>query len=110
MSTKFSVLLFIKRTKAVTNGLLPIYLRVTVNGQRFEVTTKRYVEAAKWSSEAGKMKGNNEEARSLNSYLDSLRSKAYDYHQDLVRDDKPLTAENFPEQMAWCIRQAPNDY
>lgn len=41
------------------------------------------------------MKGNTEEARSLNAYLDSLRSKTYDYHQELVREDKALTAENF---------------
>ena len=95
MSTKLTILFFVKRTKAVTNGLLPIFLRITIAGQRFEVATKRYVESGRWSSEAGKMKGNTEEARTLNSYLDSLRGKAYSIQQEIIREGGELSLDSF---------------
>ena len=55
MQAKVSILFYAKKAKATTGGLIPIYLRVTVDGQRIEISTKRYVEAAKWSVEQGRM-------------------------------------------------------
>ncbi len=94
MST-LSILFYSKKAKATSEGRIPIYLRVTISGQRFEVSTKRYVEEKKWSSEAGRMKGNTEEARSLNSYLDSLRSKVYECQQELIREKQHLDIQSF---------------
>jgi len=65
METRLSILFYGKKTKLDSNRKLSIYLRATIDGQRFEVSTQRYVEVSKWSIEAGKMKGNTEEARSL---------------------------------------------
>ena len=73
MQSKMSILFYAKRAKATTEGLVPIYLRVTIDGQRIEISTKRYVDGTKWSTESGKMKGNSDEARSLNSHLDILK-------------------------------------
>lgn len=42
MQAKISILFYAKRAKATTNGLIPIYLRVTINGHRIEISTKRY--------------------------------------------------------------------
>jgi len=86
MQTKISILFYAKKAKATTEGLVPIYQRVTVDGQRIELTTKRYVDVTKWSSEAGKLKGNSEEARGLNTYLDILKSKVYDYQKELIHE------------------------
>ena len=47
MQAKVSILFYAKRAKATTDGLIPIYLRVTVDGQRIELSTKRYVEVSK---------------------------------------------------------------
>ena len=73
MKTKVSILFYAKRAKAIVNGLVPIYTRITINGKRIELSTNRFVEISKWSTEAGKMKGTSEEARSINSHLDMLR-------------------------------------
>ncbi|HEY4966963.1 MAG TPA: Arm DNA-binding domain-containing protein, partial [Puia sp.] len=73
MDTRLSVLFHGKRTKSQNASLLAIYLRVTIDGQRMEISTKRTIEKDKWSSISGKAKGNLEEARSLNAYLDLLR-------------------------------------
>ena len=72
---------------------MPIYLRITIEGQRFETSSQRYVEENKWSSASGRVKGSNEEARSINTYLDSLRSKIYQTQNQLIQQGKPVTVE-----------------
>lgn len=58
---------------------LAIYLRITINRDRFEVSTKPFIEPAKWNQQAGKAKGNSEEARNMNMCLYILKNKAYGY-------------------------------
>lgn len=94
MNTKLSILFFVKRTKTKVNGLLPIFIRVTVNGERIEFTTKRYTTSEKWSVEGNRMKGTSAEAKATNSYLDALIAKVYDYQQQLIREDELVNAEN----------------
>lgn len=62
-----TILFFGKKTKNESKKLLSIYLRVTINGDRFEVSTQRYIEPSKWYASGGKVKGVTEEARSLTS-------------------------------------------
>jgi site-specific recombinase XerD len=94
MNTKLSILFFVKRTKTNAKGLLPIFIRVTVNGERIEFTTKRFTTPEKWSVEGNRMKGTSVESKSTNSYLDALKAKVYDYQQQLIREDEPVNVEN----------------
>ncbi|HAR39392.1 MAG: recombinase [Bacteroidetes bacterium GWD2_45_23] len=94
MNTKLSVLFFVKRTKTNVDGLLPIFIRVTVNGARIEFSTKRFTTSEKWSVEGNRMKGTSAESKATNSYLDTLKAKVYDYQQQLIREDELVNAEN----------------
>lgn len=94
MNAKLSILFYAKRAKTTTDGLVPIYIRVTVDGERIELSTKRYTHPDKWSIEGSCMKGTTTEAKSTNSYLDALKAKVYDYHQQLIREDEIVNAEN----------------
>ena len=93
MKTKVSILFYAKRAKASVNGLVPIYTRITINGRRIELSSNRFVEMSKWSTEAGKMKGNSEEARSINSHLDMLKIQIIDMQMELVHKKIPVTTE-----------------
>lgn len=93
METRMSILFYGKKTKNESDKMLSIYLRATINGERFEVSSQRYIEPAKWSAETGKAKGNSEEARSINTHLDTLRNKLYDYQQDILQEGNPFTKE-----------------
>ncbi|MDE3235473.1 MAG: site-specific integrase [Bacteroidota bacterium] len=86
MNAKVSVLFYARRAKKTTDGLIPIYQRITVDGKRIEVSTKRYVESNKWSVEQGRMKGNTTEARSLNTYLEMLKAKVYEYQKEIIQE------------------------
>ena len=93
MQARMSILFFGKKTKNDSDKLLSIYLRVTINGERFEISTQRYVEPSKWSTCSGKVKGNSEEAQSINQYLDSLKQKVYDYQKNIAMEGKDFTKE-----------------
>ena len=99
MKTKVSILFYAKRAKASVNGLVPIYTRITINGKRIELSTNRFVELTKWSTEAGKMKGNSEEARSINSHLDMLKIKIIDAQMELIHKNTPVTAETLKNKI-----------
>jgi site-specific recombinase XerD len=99
MKTKITLHFYAKSTKANANGLLPIYVRLTVDGKRLEFSTKKFIEKSKWSSELAKMKGTTEEARSMNSYLDLMKSKVLDAQMKLLHRNETLTIENFKNKL-----------
>jgi len=94
MNAKLSILFYAKRAKTTADGLLPIYIRVTVDGERIEMSTKRYTSPDKWSVEGNRMKGTSAEAKAVNAYLDALKAKVYEYQQQLIREDEEVNAEN----------------
>ena len=93
MSKTFGLLFYLKKSKASASGTLPIYLRITIDGKRTEISTKRTIEIKKWSVEANKAIGRTEDIRELNAYLDSLVSKVYQCQRDLIQDNKEVTTE-----------------
>ncbi|MCK6608086.1 MAG: site-specific integrase [Flavobacterium sp.] len=99
MKAKITVHAYAKTSKANKNGQLPIYFRLTVNGERFEFSTKKFIEKSKWSSEQSKMKGNSDEARSLNNYLDLIKSKVFDIQMELLHKNEELSIENFKSRL-----------
>ncbi|RVU91556.1 site-specific integrase [Flavobacterium columnare] len=93
MNAKISTLFFVKNTKVNSKGEVPIYLRVTVNGNRFETSTNKFVEISKWSSTLKRIKGNSEEARSINEYLKIFESKVFETQKNLILESKLITVE-----------------
>jgi len=54
---RLTILFYGKTSKTTKEGLLPIYLRVTINGKRFEVSTGRYLDASRWPAASERAKG-----------------------------------------------------
>ncbi|MDO8316788.1 MAG: site-specific integrase [Flavobacterium sp.] len=94
MKTKITLHFYAKSTKMNVNGNLPIYVRLTINGERTEFSSKKFIDKTKWSPELAKMKGNTEEARSINSYLDMMRSKVLSAEMDLIHKDEDVSLQN----------------
>ncbi len=99
MNTKLSILFYAKRARTTSDGRIPIHLRVTVDGERIEFSTKRYTLPDKWSVEGSCMKGPTSEAKATNSYLDALKAKVYEHQQALIRENKLVNAENMRNKM-----------
>ena len=92
MKNTFSLLFYLRKSKANAMDFAPIYLRITVNGKRAELSINRTVQTQKWDSARGRVKGNTSEVKSINSYIDIVRSKIYDHHQNLLQRNKEITA------------------
>lgn len=105
MSASMTVLFYTKKTKTTTDGLVPIYMRVTIDGNRFEISTKRYVKIEQWSPQAGRMKGNHEEARQINSLLDAFKVKVYDHQREILNEAKSLSVETLKHKWLGIVTE-----
>jgi site-specific recombinase XerD len=99
MNTSVSILFYIKRAKVNNLGVCPIYTRVTVNAKRFEFSTNKSINPDKWSSEGSKVKGTNEEARTINSHLDYLKNQVLEAEKRLFKKDIKITSENLKNEL-----------
>ncbi|MDO6761591.1 site-specific integrase [Tamlana sp. 2_MG-2023] len=88
----FSILFWVDQKKAIFNYAL-IYARVSVNGKRVNISTKRKVHLEIWDTKKKKATGNSSEASQVNLYLDQVHSQIFQCYQDLIFKKKLVTAK-----------------
>jgi len=98
MKPKMNILFIAKRSRITRQQLLPIYLRVTIEGKRFEVATHRHVKQTEWCSLSGKVKGRSDSATETNMALDLIRSKVYEYKGQMIIENRNLTVDSLRER------------
>ena len=98
MGTNLSVLFYTKKKVKTIKGTTPIYLRITIDGQRFETSIHRQINSDNWLAKIGKEKGITEDVKILNAYLDTLRNKIFNYQQEIYREGNDLSVETFREK------------
>jgi integrase len=92
-------ILFIgKKSRTTRHQLLPIYLRVTIEGKRFEVATHRHVEQTEWCPSSGKAKGRSDSATETNMALDIIKKKVYEYKEQLNDENRDFTVNLLREK------------
>ena len=98
MKSNFNLLFYIRKQKNYHGGVMPIYMRITVNGKRADMSAGRDCDPTKWNSHAGRAIGTKEEVKALNNYLDSLQTKLRNAHQVLIDANQQVTTENLQNQ------------
>ncbi|MGY5254939.1 Arm DNA-binding domain-containing protein [Sphingobacterium spiritivorum] len=99
MNATVYTLFYIKRTKTNKEGHSPIYVRVTIQSRRFEFSTNKFIHSDKWNTEAAKVRGNNEEARAINSHLDHIRSEISQAERTLFKKGTPVNTDTLRNQL-----------
>ena len=92
MNNSFSLLFYIKKCKADSNGKANIYLRITLNGQRAELSIRRKVLVDNWNTDSSKVRGNSADSQEINRYITTIKNKIYSIEQQYVSEGKPVTA------------------
>ncbi len=93
MNKTLKVLFFLRTRTSYVSGPAPIYMRVTVEGDRFEMATQREVDPAKWDNKACRMVYSKKEStRQLNYYLDMLQGKVFEAQREMVTMGVEITA------------------
>ena len=66
MDTNLSLNFWLWKSKKNAAGKAPIYLRITFNGSRSEISSGQFVAAKQWDNKRGQIKGSGEEAQVIN--------------------------------------------
>ena len=94
MNSNFKLLYYLKRSKAnKKTGLVPIYLRITLDYKRVEISTNRKIDPEKWDSKAGIVNGSSDEVKILNHYLHQFKSDVLNHYNILKSTDQEFSLE-----------------
>jgi hypothetical protein len=93
MESSMTILFSVRQSKINRNNQLPVYMRVTIGGARFEVATGKSVSPERWSASSVKAKGATIEAREVNAFLESLAGKAYAIQRQIIQEDLLMCME-----------------
>ena len=90
----FSIIFLLKKAKKNSKNLVPIYCRVTLNGRRIELSTKRWVLNKQWDKKRQRAKPVSRKLKAINHFLEQIRSKFYLHHQRLLEKEIPFNVED----------------
>ena len=91
-SSTFSILFWVYGKRAVNNKA-NIYIRVTLNGKRVNISLKKKINISTWDEKLQRANGNDKDSRILNLYLNEVQSKVYRIYEDFKRDEVPFTSQ-----------------
>lgn len=92
-STTFSIHFWLKKTSIKINGRIPIYARITVDGNRADLSLKRYVYDEHWCSMTRRASNRSSKGKDINNYLDFVYNKLIDCHQQLCLENSMVSAQ-----------------
>ena len=81
----FTLSFWVNATR-IKNNEVSVYGRITVNGKRANISLQRKVILSEWDSKRGRAKGNKQESRLLNRYLDQVKSRIYIAYDELIKE------------------------
>ncbi len=93
MNTSFATIFYLRKSRKNQNGEAPIFLRITVDGQRAETSLRRKANIEQWSPQAGRVLGIKPLQKNLNRYLDEIQAKLYKIESQFVTEGTPYTAK-----------------
>ena len=94
LSKRFSLLFYLKKPRNYADGKLTVYMRITIDAARIELSTQRECDPKRWNTHAGRANGTKEEIKALNSHLDLMQTKVYEAHRSLLEKGEPVTANS----------------
>ena len=89
----FRILFYLRKNYLNKSGKAGIMVRLTVNGDMVQFSSKLDIEPALWDTKAGKAIGNSVKARKMNSMLDDIRTALNNHYRYVESRDSFVTAE-----------------
>ena len=91
--TTFGLLFYIRRDKTNKKGEAPVFMRLTINGERADASIKRFIEPHAWNSAKGKANEKSRGGKDLNLYLDAISANILRIQRDLELDKTEVSAQ-----------------
>jgi site-specific recombinase XerD len=99
MNSTFNLHFFLRKNKPQEDASVPVYLRITIDGMRVDISTKRYILESKWKPKEQKASGTSEEAKLFNRFLKSFEQEVYEAYRKLLESGNHITAELLKNQV-----------
>ncbi len=90
----FSIHFWLKRKAERKDGNSPIYARITVNGQRAELSLKEHTPTDSWCSDTGRVNLRVSGSQKTNDYLSQVQSDLVDCKKELRKEGKFISAQS----------------
>jgi site-specific recombinase XerD len=87
-----SIFFFLKTSKMNRKGFVPIFVRITVDGIRAEISTGQKVTPEMWNNQKARVNCNKKEAKFINERLDSLQREIQRQYNIMDSQDQQITA------------------
>jgi len=97
MQYELSILFFLRKKQVDKKGMNPIYLRITVNSERSEISANAKIELSKWDSNLQRVKGRSESAQILNDKLENLQNRIRREFNSLIEKQEVISAEKLKD-------------
>lgn len=95
MST-FSILnisFLVRKNRSNKHGEAPIYMRISVDQERVEMATGRYIHPENWNSKLNKALTKKKGGIQINQFLDALKNAIYEHHTAMVKNGEFISAK-----------------
>lgn len=92
-----TVYFLLKKSRKDKNGKTPIVAFISVNGERVSYYTGKKVSISEWNEAKQMVKGNSENARLINEYINQLRHKIFEKELELMEKGFLVTASLLKE-------------
>lgn len=89
----FRILFYVRKNQVNKEGKASIMVRLTINGETAQFSSKLEVEPDLWDVKGQKMDGNSWNARQLNSLLENIRVSLRNHFHDIEMHEACVTAE-----------------
>ncbi|MBL3919079.1 tyrosine-type recombinase/integrase [Bacteroides thetaiotaomicron] len=90
----FNVLFWLRKGRT-NESLSPLFCRITIMGQRYEIPTNCHISPASWSATAQKSLGKTSVDKETNRYIEDLKLQIEETCNKLRQKEYPLNIENF---------------
>lgn len=89
-----SVNFLVRKNRANSDKEVPIYVRITVENERAEIATGRFIDPEDWDGKSNKAIGKKKGNVQLNKFLDIIKSNIYEHHTEMVKSGEHISARN----------------
>ena len=90
----FSIIFWIRKSKTNVEGKCPLHCRITINGERAEISLKKFVSSDKWNSKEEEVSGKGTDVKEINDYITKVRHDLNRTHTKMLNDGKIISAKN----------------
>jgi site-specific recombinase XerD len=89
---------FLRKRDSSSNNQFPIYARLTVDNLRKDFSLNRFICPERWDSNLSRVKGTKNDAKAINKYLDTVKTRFLEIANELILKKELVTADMLVER------------